>query len=576
MYKLLLCVRYLQTRYLAFICIVSVMLGVATLIVVNAVMSGFSTKLKDRLHGVLSDVSVTSDRPDGFEVVRETARDLTPAELWHYRFQALDQKERAMEPMHPLTGDTRKALEATIQVPRPVEVRRYETPHAQVVEFAFGRQMITRRFLNPDGIIHELMNSPAGEHIEAVCPTIGTFAVLQYRYQGTVIAKPVRLIGVDPQARSAVGGFSEYLVRQKDSPKPSFDLTPEALQRHEWNVTQFKQQEEMQRRQRENEQRQEAARQEGPVVPFAPPVPNVNPVPEPDKNAMTVGVEKPKLNGVVLGYSLAHFRYRDKAGNVIEDVALKPGDDVVLTTASGGQDLKPVWGSFIVTDYLKTDMSEYDQSYVYVPLDQLQKIRGMAGRVTELQLKIKNYDKNKKVVSDALRDLYPTHDVHVATWEESQGPLLAAIDVERGILNVLLFMIVGVAGFSILAIFTMIVSEKYRDIGIMKSLGASSWGVMQIFVGYGLLLGAVGCSLGTGLGLLITWKINEIEAFLARQTGKELFPRDVYYFKEIPTNVEPSTVGVIVVGAVVIATVFSLLPAWRAARLHPVQALRSE
>ena len=94
--------------------------------------------------------------------------------------------------------------------------------------------------------------------------------------------------------------------------------------------------------------------------------------------------------------------------------------------------------------------------------------------------------------------------MRVATWEEHQGPLLSAIDVERGILNMLLFMIVGVAGFSILAIFTMIVSEKYRDIGIMKSLGASNRGVMSIFLGYGLLLGIVGCASGTVLGLWIT------------------------------------------------------------------------
>src|SRR4029079_12805908 len=76
-YKLLLCLRYLRTRYLAFICIVSVMLGVATLIVVNAVMSGFSTKLKDRLHGVLSDVVVDTDRVDGFDVFDEHGRTLT-------------------------------------------------------------------------------------------------------------------------------------------------------------------------------------------------------------------------------------------------------------------------------------------------------------------------------------------------------------------------------------------------------------------------------------------------------------------------------------------------------------------
>ena len=81
MYKLLLCVRYLQTRYLAFICIVSVMLGVATLIVVNAVMSGFSTKLKDRLHGVLSDVIIDTDRTDGFYVPDDKGNPLTPDQI---------------------------------------------------------------------------------------------------------------------------------------------------------------------------------------------------------------------------------------------------------------------------------------------------------------------------------------------------------------------------------------------------------------------------------------------------------------------------------------------------------------
>ena len=81
MYKLLLCIRYLQTRYLAFICIVSVMLGVATLIVVNAVMSGFSTKLKDRLHGMLSDVVIDTDRMDGFGMLGADGRHLTPEQM---------------------------------------------------------------------------------------------------------------------------------------------------------------------------------------------------------------------------------------------------------------------------------------------------------------------------------------------------------------------------------------------------------------------------------------------------------------------------------------------------------------
>jgi lipoprotein-releasing system permease protein len=283
----------------------------------------------------------------------------------------------------------------------------------------------------------------------------------------------------------------------------------------------------------------------------------------------------PKLHGVIPGYSIAHFRFRNEHGQVVEEAVLKPGDDVTITTVGGGE-LRPVWGTFLVTDYLKTEMSEYDQSFVYVPLDHLQAIRGMDGRCTALQIKLKNYEADKAFVTSELKKLFHAPDMRVATWEEHQGPLLAAIDVERGILNLLLFMIVGFAGFSILAIFTMIVSEKYRDIGIMKALGASNHGVMSIFVGYGLLLGTVGCGLGTALGLWITRNINEIEAFLTKVSGRALFPRDVYYFKEIPTNVDPMSVVLVNVGAVAIATLFSLLPAWRAARLHPVRALRFE
>ncbi len=475
MYKLLLCVRYLQTRYLAFICIVSVMLGVATLIVVNAVMSGFSTKLKDRLHGVLTDVVLETDRPDGFEIIRDTRRDLTPDELARYK----------ADPQVVAAGPNPR-------MPVLLVLAKYQTPHALVIEMADGTKHITERHLTPDGIMHEIKTGPAGDKIAAVTATIETFAVLQFRDNGRVIAKPVRLYGIDPEGRAAVGGFSEYLVRQKGVERPTFDLTPDALQRYEWNQRQF-------------------AVRNGPVVPLRedkPLIPRPDAIPEPNMQP-DVGIPKPKLHGVILGRNLAHFHYR-KNGAMVEEVALHPGDDVVITTV-GGEDLKPVWGSFYVADYLKTEMSEYDQSFVYVPLDQLQRIRGMADRVTAFQIKLKDFDRDKKGVTDELRKQFPSREVRVATWEEQQGPLLSAIDMEKRILNILLFMIVGVAGFSILAIFTMIVSEKYRDIGIMKSLGASSWGVMSIFLGYGLLLGTVGCALGTALGLAITWNINDIE-----------------------------------------------------------------
>ena len=495
MYKLLLCVRYLKTRYLAFICIVSVMLGVATLIVVNAVMNGFSTKLKDRLHGVLSDVVVDTDNMAGFDI----PDDHTP-----------------LGP--PLT---------------------------------------------PDAIMAKIMAGPVGSKIEAISPTVEVFAILQFTFNNQTMTKPVRLIGVDPKSRTDVGGFSEYLVRQNGVAKPSFDLTPEALKQHD-------------KRERDVRRAEILDGANNTGVEIKMPVANPNAIPAPDFEMMTAGMPTPKLHGAIVGYTIAHMRWRDKDGIVRQDVALQHGDDITVTTVGGNQ-LKPVWGNFLVTDYLKTEMSEYDQSFVYVPLDQLQRIRGMEGRCTAFQIKLKNYDLDKQEVTAELRKLFPGNTgCRVATWEEHQGPLLSAIDVERSILNLLLFMIVGVGGFSILAIFTMIVSEKYRDIGIMKSLGASNQGVMSIFVGYGFLLGGVGCVLGTIMGLTITHYINEIEAFLTTVTGKAVFPRDIYYFSEIPTNINAMSVVFVNTGAMLIAVVFSLLPAWRAARLHPVQALRFE
>ena len=123
-------------------------------------------------------------------------------------------------------------------------------------------------------------------------------------------------------------------------------------------------------------------------------------------------------------------------------------------------------------------MSEYDGQLCLVPLDYLQRLRAMDRPRHQHPDQLKDYAKTQEVVKRACKDLRRRRArrllVSDRTWEEKQGPLLAAIDIEKGILNVLLFMIIAVAGFGILAIFSMIVVEKTRDIGILKALGASN------------------------------------------------------------------------------------------------------
>ena len=515
MYKLLLCTRYLRTRYLAFVCIISVMLGVSTLIVVNSVMSGFSNKLRDRLHGILADVIVETDRSDGFDE-------------------------------------------------------------------------------SPDELIANIENSPAGEHVAGISPTVESFALIHFKlwdqknYREMPVIKHVRVIGVDPKRHATVGEFGKYLVNQPNSTEPSFAMTAQARERFEML--------------RRRESMDQMMLQQGPMIApptVAQPVDKPAPLPEipilepgyktvikddtaeflpPPVVPETTPLEVP---GIILGYSLAHQRFRNPNTGQMEDFPLlKLGDMVQIATVSAN-DMKPVYGTFVVVDYFKSEMSEYDSSFVYVPLKELQELRGMSNRVNTLQIKLKDdvRDDTRTVnesIIPALQDELIKSQGRVASWQQHQGPLLAAIDIERGILNLLLFMIVGVAGFSVLAIFTMIVSEKYRDIGILKSLGASNQGVMGIFMSYGFLLGLIGCILGTASGVAITVYINAIEAFLTEQTGQQVFDRSVYYFDRIPTNIEWMSVLLINIGSLGTAVLFSIIPAWRAARLHPVRALRFE
>ena len=284
-----------------------------------------------------------------------------------------------------------------------------------------------------------------------------------------------------------------------------------------------------------------------------------------------------QFTGIVPGIGLASFR--DTSG--IDRFLVLPGDDVKITFPTSGTPPKAVSDTYTVVDFYDSKMSEYDSNFVFVPIADLQRMRGMIepqtgiASVNSIQIKLREgADLNQ--VRDRLRKVFPADLYAVSTWRDKQGPLLAAVDMEMSVLNILLFLIIAVAGFGILAIFFMIVVEKTRDIGILKSLGASAGGIGSIFLGYGLFLGMVGAGAGLALGLAIAWNINRIRVAVEWLTGEQVFDPSIYYFYRIPSIIDPFTVAWIIVGAVGIAVASSVLPALRAARLHPVEALRHD
>jgi lipoprotein-releasing system permease protein len=530
MYRWLLCFRYLRTRYIALASIISVTLGVATLIVVNAVMCGFSAEMHERLHGLASDIMIECHATGG-----------------------MPDPEGHLEEIKKVCGDMLVGASVSVNVP----------------------------------------------------------AMLGIEYNGQQIGRHVNLIGLDPKTYDEVSDFGKYLLHPKNQQAASFELreagyAPDRKELAEAGWKHRRRRVGYERMLAEEERQMAEWKRQTSGVPdadlaaaaedAAQPAPDFGgsfPMELAAGNGESMSSEQTlpaavdpmteQFPGIILGISTCSVRQRGSDGEVVDFYYAQPGDDVRMIFPNAANDTKVVNQKFTVVDLYESGMSEYDSTFAFVRLDRLQDFRGMIDpetgtrSVTTIQLKLAE-DADLNAVRDALRERFPPelYAYSIQTWRDLQGPLLSAVRLETTILNILLFLIIAVAGFGILATFFMIVVEKTRDIGTLKALGASGRGVSSIFLSYGLLLGFVGSGAGLVGGLLFVDNINSIARVVETITGQEVFDPTVYYFTEIPTIIEPLTLVWVMIGAVGIAVMSSVLPAIRAARMHPVQALRFE
>lgn len=224
-----------------------------------------------------------------------------------------------------------------------------------------------------------------------------------------------------------------------------------------------------------------------------------------------------------------------------------------------------------------------DLGTIYFERDELSKLLGRELQFTQVLVKLKDYEKDGVQTRDDLQHALAQKKLlrgglarEVHTWEDFKRTLLAAIENERVLMAIMLSLVVLVAGFTIFAILSMMVTEKRRDIGILCALGATPGGIQGLFLLIGFWDALVGATLGAAAGTYLAIEIDSIEQWLSRVLGVQIFDRTAYLFDHLPAVVDPRAVAAIVLFAFVCTLAFAFIPAWRAGRMHPLDALRHE
>jgi len=228
-----------------------------------------------------------------------------------------------------------------------------------------------------------------------------------------------------------------------------------------------------------------------------------------------------------------------------------------------------------VTGIYDSGQRDFDSGFIITSIAVARDLMGMRSGVYSIHLKVQdpqNTAKFKKIVSD-VRMLVPFYTVR--TWQEIDSQLFNALAVEKNMMVILLMFITVVAIFCVTNTLIVLTVQKTDEIGLLKALGFSSRQVMIAFVLHGWIQCLIGTLLGIGAAYLILENLQGLVSLLARM-GVEVFPKDVYGLAQIPWRVIPREVADVAISVILFCTVASFLPAWRAARMDPVTALRKE
>jgi len=274
-----------------------------------------------------------------------------------------------------------------------------------------------------------------------------------------------------------------------------------------------------------------------------------------------VGLEtRGDLPGLILGARLA-----DKLGTF-------PGEEVTLLALESIEtgplgDIVPLGGGFEMTGVFRSGMYEYDNQNLYTTLEAAQELLQLEpGTVGGIAVNLRDPWQAEQVAQEIGSRLAAPY--YTSDWMSLNRSLFSALQLEKLAMAIILFLIVIVAAFNIVSTLIMVVTDKTREIGILKAMGMTDRGILRIFTYQGLAIGVIGTLIGAPIGFLVVW-LQERYALI------ELQP-DVYFVDRLPVALDPVDIGLIIVISILVAFVATIYPARQASRLEPVEAIRHD
>ena len=274
---------------------------------------------------------------------------------------------------------------------------------------------------------------------------------------------------------------------------------------------------------------------------------------------------RPGEFGMVLGSELAHA------------VGARVGEKVVLIAPQGQvtpAGILPRIKQFTVVGVFEVGMYEYDAGLALINLEDAEKLYRLGDEVSGVRLKLKDLFDAPEVAHRLSRTL--PGDVYVTDWTRSHANFFRAVQIEKNVMFIILALIVAVAAFNLVSTLVMAVTDKRADIAILRTLGATPFSIIKIFVVQGSLIGVIGTALGVVGGIAIALNVDVVVPAIERLFRVQFLAKDVYYISELPSDLQLRDVVTVALMSLLLSLLATLYPSWRASRVNPAEALRYE